>query len=417
MSETMTDLTGSTRSIEHMSLKDWNDLVDSRRRKFERSLSDAPSRNRLVAWVLGDAAQRNSPPRLATVRSEIPNRNPITLLEWVAFAVLVVGFIFTSIKAIAAAVPYSEGVLYAMLHKEGVTRAEAIASVDPTLRTIFAGITALFFILLLTPSVIYFKILDHTPQTQAAKNATAIRLDRYPETILEGVSWFFQAILWMLSLNWLTPRLPFIITYASILWLCYISITGGGNAFEMFIPIFVEVGLAQTVATMIEKTAAYRLLVLDAWEQRVKQWKFRKANYMTDKKFLEGLFSDIRDKLININRGGQRPNAWLADAHPQIVDDTILAEYRRYTGGQKFAERVQELDYAQKLETAESNKRVPPNDAKSWTVETLVRDIQQRGVSGNYTRANIIADYAPGYDAVKAWNAGARAKYEQLTGK
>ncbi len=394
--------------IEHMSQKDWDSLVEQRKRKFERAISEKKVSR--FSRYLGDSFQTYTAPSIKTVASEIPNRDPINLLEWVALLILVVGFVFMSIKATAAAVPYSEGVLYAMLHTEGMTREAAVASVNPGLRAVFAGITALFFILLLTPSVIFFKILDHTPRTQAEKARTAIRFERWPESIQEGVTWFFQAATWVLSLDWLTPRLPFIITYVSIGWITYINLSGGGNFFEMLVPLFVEVGLAQTVATMIEKTAAYRSLVLDAWEQRLKRWKQRRSGYMADHTFLEGLHADIREKLVNLSKGSQRPNAWLEHADAQVIDDAVLQEFRRFTGGQKFAERVQELDYTKSL--VQGEERVPPNGAIAWTPITLYTDLMQRGVQGSYTESDLQRDYGSKYKARTAWRQGARQKYE-----
>lgn len=371
------------RTVEHMSLKEWDQLVATRKRVYEKSLGDKP-------------------PKYSAVAKDIPNRDPINILDWVFMLLMIVGLVFTSIKIVAAAVPYAHLVLANMTQKEG--------PIDPNVANVFIVVAAIMFVLLAGPSVIFNKIVDHLPATQEAKRRTAMRFDRRPEGWYEWIVVFpLYVIRTTLSLDWLTPRLPGVITYVSIGWLIYISISGGGNVFEMFLPILIEVGLADRIAGIIEKVANYRSLVLDAWEQRLKRWKQRRLGYMTDEKFLEGLFSDIRDKLINLVKGGQRPNAWLENADPQIVDDVILEEFRRYTGGQAFASRVKELDYSKAL--VQGDERVPPNGAQAWTAETLYTDLMQRGVSGEYNESKLDADYGSKYKARTAWRTGAKAKY------
>ncbi len=390
--------------VTHMSLKEWDDLVAQRRRTYERSISDAPERSWLMSKLRGDAAVRNSPPRLSTVKSEIPNRDPINVMDWIFIALMIVGLLFTSIKIVAAAVPYAHLVLENMTQKEG--------PIDQNVQNIFIVVAAAMFVLLAGPSVIFNKIVDHLPQTQAAKRATAMSFERRPEGVYEWLIVFpFYVLRTVLSLDWLTPRLPGVITYVSIGWLIYISLSGGGNVFEMFLPILIEVGLADRIAGIIEKVAGYRSLVLDAWEQRYKRWKSRRVNFMNDEKFLEGLFSDIRDKLIKLNAGGKRPNVWLENADPQVVDDVVLDEFRRYTGGQAFASRVKELDYSKAL--VQGEERVPPNGASAWTPTTLLTDLKQRGVQGVYTEADLQRDYGSKYKARTAWRNGAKKLYEQ----
>lgn len=403
------------RPVEHMTQKDWDNLVEQRRRKFERAISEKKRAGLLGRFLsrFSDNFQVYTAPSLKTVAEEIPNRDPINIMDWVIILVGIIGFIFTSIKAAAAAVPYSEGVLYAMLHTEGMTKAQALATVNPDIRTAFAWITAAFFIALLTPAVIFFKIVDHTAHTKAQKAATAIVIDRWPENLREWIVLPFYALYRMLSLEWLTPRLPMVITYASIFWLIHINITGGGNVFEMAIPIFVEVALAQSIAAILEKTANYRALVLDAWEQRMKRWKYRRQNYMADQTFLEGLFADIREKLIAVSKQGTRPNAWLEHADAQVIDNAVLYEFRRFTGGQVFAERVKELDYTKAL--VQGEERVPPNGAAAWTPDTLFIDLQQRGVQGEYNESKLDADYGSKYKARAAWRGGAKQKYLATT--
>jgi hypothetical protein len=367
--------------VTHFGLRQWEQLQERAKADFFKQLGPMPS--------------------YRSVKKFVPNLNPITSLQWVAMLVFFVEFIFTSIKIGSGAGPYAEHLLLVMTHGDISSieaRTAALRAIDPLILDLFSGITALMFILLATPALIYFKLLDHEVATQKAKKRT--------EIVSLRAEWYK-----LLTLDWITPRLPMTITYLSIAWITYVSVTGGGNVFEIVLPILAGVGFAQTVADILEKNAEYRRLVWGEVEQRQKRWAHRRKNYMADNQFLEDFYLRVRDGLVNMVVGGQRVNSWLEDADPQEVDNAVLDEYRRFTGNQAFAGRVQDLDYT--IAATKSEKRTPPNDAATWTPETLYRDLQTRGITAGYTEAQLNLDYDAKYKARSAWRGGARTKLEQ----
>lgn len=374
-------MTNEVKTIENLTLTEWNNLVSARKSKFYAELGKRP-------------------PTYKQVAAAIPNRDPLDVYDYVWVLLFIVGFIFTSIKVAAASVPYSDGVL-AHMSQDGY--------IVDWVHTALQFFSASLFILAAGPSVVFFKIVDHLPSTQAAKKQSEMVFERRPQ----GWEWVTTFPLYVLrtviSFEWLTPRLPGVITYMSIGWLIHISVSGGGNIFEIVLPLLIEIGLADRIARIIEKVGNYRSLIVDNLEQRQKRYAQRKQDFMNDKQFLQQFHADVREALTKIKRNGVQPNAWLENAESSVIDQAILSQYRRYTGGLHFAEAVQGLNYETKLAT--TDEIVPPNGAKAWTPETLLADLLGNGITGDISETFINERYGGKYAARKAWRDGAKAEY------
>lgn len=373
--------------IENLTLTEWNNLVSARKSKFYTELGKRP-------------------PTYKQVAAAIPNRDPLDVYDYVWLLLFIVGFIFTSIKVAAASVPYSDGVLLHMSNDGYIV---------PWVHTALQFFSASLFILAAGPSVVFFKIVDHLPSTQAAKKQSEMVFDRSPQGWYE---WLIELPIYVIttvfSFEWLTPRLPGVITYMSIGWLIHISVSGGGNVFEIVLPLLIEIGLADRIARIIEKVGSYRSLIVDNLEQRQKRYAQRKQDFMNDKQFLQAFHADVREALTKLKRNGVQPNAWLEHADSDVIDQAIVSQYRRYTGGLHFAEAIQNLNYEVKLSQAEVI--VPPNGATAWTPETLFADLQASGRSGLTTETYINEHYGNKYGARKAWRTGAKEKYAKVPG-
>lgn len=317
-------------------------------------------------------------PTFKSVARSLPNRYAVTALEYAAMLVLLVLTAFTSYKVGALAMPFADNMLTVLLHETDLT---------PAIQSSFRAITALLFMMLATPSLIYFKLLDNEPEIVAEKQATA------------NMRWYRR-----LSLDWISPRLPFAIVYISAAWLFYVSSFGTGSIFEKYLPVLVEVGLAQLVGNILKKRADYRKLVWDAYDDRVATWDSRIANADKDPLYLKLLYTRMKEGLVNLQHQGRKPNVGLQQADAATIDTILVTEYRRLTGGDHFAEAIGA--------PVQTGKRIPPN-GKAWTPTTLLHDLRIRGVGSNYSERQLQQDYAEGYGARAAWRAGARTSITQ----
>lgn len=367
--------------------KEWNEATRKARVKFERE-------------VLGVR------PTFDTVKKDIPNPHTISPLEWAAMLVLIVLTIFTSFKVGALAVPFAVEALATLTqHTE----------INIHIQNIFIIVTAFLFMLLATPSLLYFKLLDQEPEILAEKKATV------------GYGWSKR-----LTLDYITPRLPYLMVYISLGWLIYISATLPGTPFEQFIPVVAEIGLAALVGNLLKKRTDFNNIVYAALSERTAPYDKRKADYEQDGQYLRILYQIMREDLMLLPRGivggkKQYPNAWIETASAEDVDAVIVAEYKRLTGGLHFAAKVTgaeplpesisvTLPTQPKLDVVPNaaGLRLPPRGQKSWTPEDLYIDLRARGLTPAkpYTEADLSKDYAPGYEARGAWRRGARTLFE-----
>lgn len=353
--------------------------------KFSNAEWDKIQQAAKTKWETAILGKR---PDFKTVAADLPNRFAVTPLEWVAMLVLLVLTIYTSYKVGALAIPFAERLIGDL---SGHTY------ISPLVGSSFKLVTAVLFMLLATPSLIYFKLLDKDPEVMKQKKETAHR------------GWLRR-----LSLDYITPRLPYMITYLSALWLIYVSTYGGGSPFERFLPVIVEIGLAQLVGTIMQKRADYRNLVWSALADRVPSYETRKRNYELDPDYLKILYQTMRDAIIRVQRQGKFPNRELETIDGKVMDRILMDEYRRLTGGLYFANQVtrgsEEVDYPQIPDPViyTNGKRKPPHGDNKWTPETLVFDLRKRGVGTDYSEKQLSVDYAAGYGARSAWRNGAK---------
>lgn len=387
----MNDVTEIPNELAHFNLNEWNKTEAKGKADFLTALGKRPTFN--------------------SVKKFVANRYVVTSLEYVASFVLFMLFIFTSFKVGALAVRYSDNLLHSILDIHNANGTVTPATIDREVLWWFAFVTIVMFILISTPGMIYFKLYDHDPSNMKAKQATAVKLD------YSGWYAFFaslgRAIFRMASFDWITPRLPIVITWACIAWLFYVSSHGDGSAWEKYLPVAFEVGLAQLVGNLLDKRAAYRQVVFDRLDEEASKYDQRLAEYERDPMYLRKLFNAIRENLTSLrDRTGQLPNAFLETAPAVTVNRAVLEEYRRFTGGQQFADMVRAMKMDEITKEADTAEKRKPRDGKNWTPATLFADLQARGVSGEYTERNIVSDYDKAYEARKAWRGGANKMYE-----
>lgn len=345
-------------------------------------------------WLANSLGER---PTFDAVKKNLPNPHTISALEWLAVVVLIVLTAFTSYKVGALAVPFATHTL------ETLTQHTPLAD---WVQTTFIGVTALLFMLLATPSVIYFKLLSHEPEVSAEKRET------------RQTKWYMR---W--TLDYLTPRLPSLIVYISVGWLVYISSQLPGTAFEQYLPVVVEVGLAALVGNILRKRADFNKIVTDALFEKTEPYDTRLKSYETDGAYLRTLYQVMREEVSKLKRpepngrGYGQVNAWLEAADDQVVYRILSAEYRRLTSGDQFAHAV----VAGTPETQEENEpeqnrimlRKPPMGDQFWTPDTLAHDLRVRGLDpqAGYTEEQLRNDYDSAYKPRSAWRGGARKQF------
>lgn len=367
--------------IQHLSLKEWEKVEEKALTAYKGKLGNRP--------------------RFGDVQKLVSNRYVITSLEYIASLVLVVLFIFTSFKVGALAVRYSDDLLHSILDVKRADGAVVIANIDPRVTAAFALTSIIMFILISTPGMIYFKLLDHDPENVKAKQTTALQFD------YSGVWQFLYSlgrnVIYMFSLDWITPRLPMLITWAVIAWLVYVSDHGSGSIWEKYLPVAFEVGLAALVGRLLDKRAAYRQVVFDRLDEETGKYDSRVNEYGRDPLYLQTLFNTVRDALITLRRNSEQPNIELEAADTSVINQAVLAEYKRFSGGQQFADMVRAMKMEQVAKETMTEEKRRPRDGKLWTPATLFADIQARGVTGEYTERNVVNDYDAQFEARKAW--------------
>lgn len=336
-------------------------------------------------------------PTSKEVRKNLPNTHTITFLEWLAVAVLITLTIFTSYKVGALAVPFAT---------ESLNTLSAHTEIAPIVQHSFIVVTALLFMLLATPSVIYFKLLAHDPEVEAERRKTA-------NTKMWG----------KLSLEYISPRLPSMVVYISVLWLVVISNELPGTPFEKFLPVVVEVALAALVGNILYKRQEFNKILWDALKEQTDPWDDRLKNFEMDTHYLRTVYQIMREVVPVIKRQDPmtgryvKPNAWLANAEESVVFRILAGEYRRLTSGNQFANAVLSEGVEAPAETATETSRIalrfPPNNAKVWTPDSLLHDLKVRGIdpTKGYTEADLAKDYDSAYKPRSAWRGGARDRF------
>lgn len=330
-------------------------------------------------------------PTFKEVKENLPNPHSISVLEYLAMIVLVVLTIFTSYKVGALAIPFAEGTLDTLSNHTYISE---------LVKQSFITVTALLFMLLATPSVIYFKLLSAEPEVTAEKKAT------------KGTR-----VLSRWTLDYLTPRLPSMVVYFSVAWLVVISSQLPGTIFEQYLPVVVEIALATLVGNILKKRRDFNKVVWDALKEKTDPYDTRLKNFEKDSAYLRTLYQTMREELSSLKREGKRVNAWIEAAEEREVFTLVSQEYHRLTGGTQFAEQVlhkTQTPAAQAdTEISIGTLRRPPAGDPKWTPETLEHDLRVRGIdpSQPFGEGDLQKQYAPGYDARRAWRSGARQRF------
>lgn len=361
-----------------LSRKEWKGVVTTANAEYKKLLGSVPTR--------------------ANVRNVIENPYAINTLQYIAmFLVMALG-IFTGFKVGALAIPFSNNLLDHLTNHAPITEG---------VRTAFNGVTFALFWLLSTPGLIYFKLLAHDEKLVKQREATA------------NYVWYHK-----LSLEYVSPRLPSSMTYIIMIWLFAISLAGGGTIFEIFIPVLAELALAQLVGDILEQNASYSRVVSDRLKMDQDAYYARLRN-PDDKERLAIVASIMAETMINLVRGGSKPNAFLENADRSIVKSVLRSEYERLTSIDNFITddteegrlTPTEIEIKPNLHTTPATpKRVkrmtPPKGAKAWTHDTLLHALQVLSADpSKYNEDTLSKDFAPGYNATGIWRKTVRKEF------
>lgn len=405
----------------------------------EMDAIDIKAKNRFITEVMGARPTKQS------VAKTLHNVYAISLLEWLGFALLICIAIVTGFKMVAVADPFARSFFH--------------PDTNPTVLNLFSLAMCVTFILLSTSGLIYAALMDrYSSEIEVQKKRT-------PKLIFSG-GWQGSTIaalgvlaLTVFSLNiemnyaigtsvvvfaitmylgglpvnlvqYLSPRLYHFLIYFITVWLFVVSSNGDGNIFERYGIVFAEIALAFLVENLLEKRSKWSQAVHTAWQDAIKPYDERLENYKYDGKFLVILFREMRETMMNLERPSSdnrykkiRPNYRLFnEADTKVIDEIIMTEYIRHTGGNRFArnilkqaeagvtaERVEPL-----TENSQAEKRIPPQGDTVWTPESLKKDFIVRGINPNveYSEAHLRTDYEAGYDARSAFRNGARTYFK-----
>lgn len=385
-SEVITQLT-ATPSYARLNQREWRGIQTSTDSQYKKLLGN--------------------PPRRSDIKKKIDNPQPITGIQYAAMLVLIVVAIFTGYKTGALAIPFSDHLIDHLSENTYISQ---------QVRTSFNFVTFVLFWLLSTPSLIYFKLLSHDERIVKQRNDTA------------SMTWTWG----MLSLEWISPRLPTVITYMSTFWLLWISAAGTGTIFEKFLPVFVEIGLAQLVGDILEQNAAYQRIISDRLRLERDAYEERLADKKDDARV--SIMSGIMlETMMNVVRDGKRPNAFLEKADKATIKSVLSTEYERLTVVDNFVAEVEnkketptvepvetvsspvERVKAETPRTATTKRLKPPRGAKQWTTETMVHALKVKDADPTtYTERNVKQDFEPNYNATGVWRKGAKKAF---TGK
>lgn len=405
-------------SYSPMTMNEWDSTIDK-------------AKNRFINEVLGSAPTRKS------VAKTMHNVYAISLLEWLGLALLFCIAVVTAFKMVAVAVPFSRSFFHEDT-PEGVL-------------VLFAVSMSVTFILFSTSGLIYAALMDRYSEeinTQKKRNPKLIFSGGWQGAILGAGIVFsilfiaikgeldytlyttvvvFGVLLYLGGLptnliQYLSPRLYHFLIYFTTVWLFVVSSNGDGNIFERYGIVFAEIALAFLVENIIEKNAKWSQAVHDAWKEAIKPYNERLNNFFTDKEFLPILYRELRESLMMLERQHPekankkyRPNYALFNSHDnRAIDAAIMGEYKRHTGGLRFAQNLTETEGAEpQEETTQSKKRIPPRGDQFWTVDGLMKDFLVRGLNPNdsYSEADLRSDYESGYEARTAFRNGAKSYF------
>jgi hypothetical protein len=346
-----------------------------------------------------------NPPTRKDIEKKIENQYATNALQKLAMFLLLVLAVFTGFKVGALAVPFAVNLFE---HLTGDAD-----KIDSRIIAVFTIVSFGLFWLLSTPGLIYFKLLSHDARLLTQRENT------------KGYKWYER-----FSLEWISPRLPSLMTYVIMAWLFAMSIAGGGTIFEVFIPVLAELALAQLVGDILEQNAAYQRVISDRLRLEREAYEERLADKQ-DKERVAIMSGIMLETMMNVVRDNKKPNAFLDKAEKHIIKSVLSTEYERLTVVDNFVAEVEarnevepivntSTDVSSVVETPKltstpkpTTKRLkPPRGAKKWTVEAMVHALQVAGKDpSNYNERNVKQDFEPAYNATGVWRKGAKKAF------
>lgn len=322
--------------------------------------------------------QLGSRPSYKSVATELPDVNPINAIEWGGILLFLIVMVAHWFKLGALAQPFAAESLDALGKHTTIIEVVGWA---------FQIITTLSFMSMGTLGMIYFKILSADP------------------AIVEGIE-KTRSRKWtrFFSLAWISPRLPAMIVYIIVGWLVYIGYQTPGDVFTRFLPIFLEIGLAYLVSTIIEKRQQYRARVLQQLDAVRKAYDERVATFERDRDYLRLLYKYLWIAILNHRVNGRTPNQALLQVDERERQNIVKAEYLRWTAGEQFADSIIAPVPATAAVTGKRGVETLSKYGRStWDAKTLLADLKAANAPHPMTRAQVRAMYERGLGADEAW--------------
>lgn len=324
-------------------------------------------------------------PSAKKVRKDNINTNPITFILWCAVIFILGVLVYAWLKVQPAA--------------------ELYANTFQPDNAVFTYATGVVFGLIATIGFIFFKIMTDDP----------VVLQRQADNPLIAPNWSKGRIgnFWKIEV-W-SPRMFGVLTYLVLVWQIAIAITGIHNYSNVIewlnalLPVLIEIGLATTVAKVLEQVRKRNYQVKEALNLQRQAFKDSFNNRNDDSRYLTILFQELREKL-----SGMRGNEWLRTANSEVTKEVISSEYNRLNAGNEFAlnvitERSAQAETMAIVESATSptdDQFTPPNGASKWTPDTLLQHFTARqDLNPNmaYKQTDLDEQYATGYNVRGAY--------------
>lgn len=364
--------------ITRLSLKSWYKVAKKADKRY-------------VDEVLGGKPSRRS------ISKKNPNRNGVNIME--GFALIFMAFLmfFAGFKVWPTAAAYAT---------------EFFSSTDaqelPKIASDFFMWATIFVLALMnTIGFVFFKLQTEDEEILAKQAKYPIVWKRVGDIRLPVNIW---------DINVWSPRMYEALTYLVLIWQVAIAITGINHYDQPIewlnaaLPVFSEIAMATLVATVMRKVRERSIEIDKLYRAQFDEFHKRYEVRHNDERYLTIIFQELREKLVGMNRQLEMLNS-------EKMREFILSEYDRLTAGIDFALDVFNLRKERagivttiiednvEAQAVHDGRRKPPNEAKEWTIDTLINDFRARNLSplNEYTEAHMLRDYAEGYGWRRAW--------------
>lgn len=356
------------------------------------------SKRALENWKAKHLKER---PTYKTVKKTTPGLYYISSVVWLGFLVAFILVTYGSVKQGLSALPFATSMVAALAHNEGVSP-EFLSAVKVLTVVTFVGFGGF--------SLIFFQILSYDPRVLADQRRTEKISHEWSQTF-KIWKWEYTLSIdfkW-LDLDYLTPRIPGIMVYLVTLWVIWTSLSVPGNILERFLPVLGELGLVHLLTGVLDGLASNRQTIEYKLAPLQEAWDKRLESYNTDTTYYDELYPLIRYMLLTLKRDGKRVNQHLEFLPDDGLDVIIDTELGRLSGNVGFSQRavkiINERNSVLMGETLApvTLQRVPPNNKPQWTPQDLFNELKAMNVPADYNEAQLAKDFAPDYEARKAW--------------